>query len=445
MTHRGPYKDGPGEINGIIALDGMTIAPGDLILGDDDGVLAIPFDQAETLYQAAQAKHEIEERMLADIAAGTLDTSWIDARLRQLGCAGSDDDSARTARVHGRAAGLVDRSRLRRGHPGRRRAAPRAAAAAGDARTAEGLAQARAYHVSAARDEVPRGWQVTPDLLAACPRLLRVLRRRGLRHDRWAACTQAGVAVVNQAGANAASVAEMTYALLLSLVKRLNESGAALRAGTARSREALMGREIEGRAIGLGIGEIGRRVARIAHGFGLTVIACDPLLTAEEIRARGAEPVDFDTLLTRADILSLHCPLDDATRGLMDAWAFARMKPGALFLSRRAAASTTKTRCWPRWTAAIWRRGLDVWRVEPPSPTSRLLQHPNVASAFHTGGVTHEGRRKVAAGSARQISQMLAGIRPERLLNPTYGPGSWNGWRKRARLTAKAQELVADG
>lgn len=88
VTHRGPYKDGPGEINGIIALDGMTIAPGDLILGDDDGVLAIPFDQAETLYQAAQAKHEIEERMLADIAAGTLDTSWIDARLRQLGCAG---------------------------------------------------------------------------------------------------------------------------------------------------------------------------------------------------------------------------------------------------------------------------------------------------------------------------------------------------------------------
>ena len=113
------------------------------------------------------------------------------------------------------------------------------AAAAGDARTAEGLAQARAYHVSAARDEVPRGWQVTPDLLAACPRLLCV-SSGGAGYDTIdvAACTQAGVAVVNQAGANAASVAEMTYALLLSLVKRLNESGAALRAGTARSREA---------------------------------------------------------------------------------------------------------------------------------------------------------------------------------------------------------------
>ena len=96
------------------------------------------------------------------------------------------------------------------------------AAAAGDARTAEGLAQARAYHVSAARDEVPRGWQVTPDLLAACPRLLCV-SSGGAGYDTIdvAACTQAGVAVVNQAGANAASVAEMTYALLLSLVKRL--------------------------------------------------------------------------------------------------------------------------------------------------------------------------------------------------------------------------------
>ena len=122
------------------------------------------------------------------------------------------------------------------------------------------------------------------------------------------------------------------------------------------------------------------------------------------------------------------------------------MKPGALFLSTRAAASTTKTRCWPRWTAAIWRARGWTWRVEPPSPASRLLQHPNVASAFHTGGVTHEGRRKVAAGSARQISQMLAGVRPERLLNPYVWPRFLNGWRARTdRLTAKAQALVVDG
>ena len=88
VTHRGPYKDGPGEINCVVALDGMTIAPGDLILGDDDGLLAVPYEQAQAIFEAAAAKHDVETKMLADIAAGTLDTSWVDARLRALGCTG---------------------------------------------------------------------------------------------------------------------------------------------------------------------------------------------------------------------------------------------------------------------------------------------------------------------------------------------------------------------
>ncbi len=86
ITHRGPYKDGPGEINGVISLDGMTIEPGDLILGDEDGLLSIPYHQVGELYEAASAKHAVEEQMLAQIAAGKLDTSWIDARLKSLGC-----------------------------------------------------------------------------------------------------------------------------------------------------------------------------------------------------------------------------------------------------------------------------------------------------------------------------------------------------------------------
>jgi regulator of RNase E activity RraA len=86
VTHRGPYKDGPGEINCAIALDGMVIQPGDLVIGDEDGLLCIPYDQVESVYQAAAAKHAAEEKTVADIAAGKLDTSWIDARLTQLGC-----------------------------------------------------------------------------------------------------------------------------------------------------------------------------------------------------------------------------------------------------------------------------------------------------------------------------------------------------------------------
>ena len=86
VSHRGPYKDGPGEINVPIAIDGMVIHPGDLIVGDADGLLCIPFDEAEALLAATHKKMEAEKQMLADIAAGQLDTRWIDATLARIGC-----------------------------------------------------------------------------------------------------------------------------------------------------------------------------------------------------------------------------------------------------------------------------------------------------------------------------------------------------------------------
>lgn len=87
ITHRGPYKDGPGEINVPIALDGMVIHPGDLMLGDSDGVLAVPFEAAEEVYARTAAKQEAEVRQMAAIEAGTNDRSWVDAALKRLGCA----------------------------------------------------------------------------------------------------------------------------------------------------------------------------------------------------------------------------------------------------------------------------------------------------------------------------------------------------------------------
>lgn len=86
VTHRGPYKDGPGEINVPIAIDGMVIQPGDLIVGDGDGLLCVPFDSAEEILAATRKKMEVEKQMLADIAAGKLDASWIDVTLRRIGC-----------------------------------------------------------------------------------------------------------------------------------------------------------------------------------------------------------------------------------------------------------------------------------------------------------------------------------------------------------------------
>ena len=90
VTHRGPYKNGPGEINVPIAIDGMVIAPGDLVLGDDDGLLCVPFDDLEPAYAAATAKYEAEQRQIANIQAGTHDASWVDRQLRQMRCEGVD-------------------------------------------------------------------------------------------------------------------------------------------------------------------------------------------------------------------------------------------------------------------------------------------------------------------------------------------------------------------
>lgn len=86
VTHRGPYKDGPGEINVPVAIDGMVIAPGDLIIGDDDGLLCVPYDEVETVLAAARAKHAAEEKQLAAALAGTSDRGWVDAALERLGC-----------------------------------------------------------------------------------------------------------------------------------------------------------------------------------------------------------------------------------------------------------------------------------------------------------------------------------------------------------------------
>jgi RraA family protein len=89
VTHRGPYKDGPGEINVPIALDGMVIEPGDLVIGDDDGLLCVPFDDTESLYEAARTKRETEEKTLAATMAGRLDPkTWVDESLKRLGCEG---------------------------------------------------------------------------------------------------------------------------------------------------------------------------------------------------------------------------------------------------------------------------------------------------------------------------------------------------------------------
>jgi phosphoglycerate dehydrogenase-like enzyme len=152
------------------------------------------------------------------------------------------------------------------------------------------LAEAHVYLVSSAKDELPRQWFATADLLKRCPRLVCV-SATGAGYDTIdvEACTRAGIIVVNQAGMNARSVAEHTLGMMLSLSKRLTESDRRLRRERGYAREELMGREISGKVVGLiGIGHVGRRVAQLARAFDMTVLAYDPYVSAEEIARRGA-------------------------------------------------------------------------------------------------------------------------------------------------------------
>lgn len=301
-----------------------------------------------------------------------------------------------------------------------------------DARTLAALRQAHAYHVSAAKDELPAQWFVNQALIEHCPQLLCVSSGgAGFDTVDVAACSRAGIAVVNQAGANAHSVAEHTFGLLLAVVKRIVESDHTLRHASGFSREDLMGEEIHGRIIGLvGLGEIGRRVARIAQGFGLEVLAYDPHLRVEQVLVHGATPVTLDELLRRSDFVSLHCPLDASTRHLMGAEQFAAMKPGAVFLSTARGGIHDEAALYDALKKGhLSGAGLDVWACEPPAQNAPLMTLANVVATFHTAGVTHGGRRNVARSSAAQIAAILRGERPPHLLNPD----AWEAVSERIR------------
>ena len=292
--------------------------------------------------------------------------------------------------------------------------------------TLAALSRAHALHISAARDEVPAAWRIGQDLIERCPNLVCV-SSAGAGYDTIDvdACTRAGIVVVNQAGGNAVSVAEHALGLMLAVTHRIAESDRLLR-GSDRvfSREDLMGRELRGKVLGLvGIGHTGSRVAALAGAFGMTILATDPKLSPEEIARRGATPVAFDALLERADVVSLHCPRLDETMRLMDARAFARMKVGAVFISTARGGIHDEAALHQALTSGrLSGAGLDVWEVEPPSLAHPLLRLPNVVATYHTAGVTHEGRRNVAAMAATQLLEVLEGRRPPRLLNPAAWP-----------------------
>ena len=291
-----------------------------------------------------------------------------------------------------------------------------------EAAVLEGLQGVDAYYCMASRDELPKPFHVSAALLARLPRLLMV-GSTGAGYDPIdpVACTAAGVLLVNQAGGNAEGVAEHAVGMMLALLKRMPEAQAAMRAGRAKDRNALMGRELRGRTVGLvGIGNVGTRVAEIVRlAFGCPVLACDPYVDAATVAARGARKVEMPELLAESDVVSLHLPLAPDSRGLMNAGSFARMKQGAIFVTTARGNIHEE----PALQAAlasghIAAAGLDVWEQEPPPPSHPLLNMENVIVTQHTAGVTHESRSNITRIAALAFVDAANGRLPPRVINP---------------------------
>lgn len=293
------------------------------------------------------------------------------------------------------------------------------------------LQSADIYQVSSTRDELPAPFHVRAALLERCPRLLCVSANgAGFDTVDVPACTKAGVLVLNQAGANAQSVAEATLGFMIDLTHRVVESDRLLRRERGFTREQLMGHELAGKRVGiLGIGHVGRRVARLAAAFELDVWAHDPLLSDDEIRQRGARPVSFDQVIADTDIVTVHCPRDPSTLGLFNAAVFGRMRPGAIFINAaRGGIHDEAALLAALRSGHLSGAGLDVWDVEPPPLDSELLHHEKVIATYHSAGVTHEARRRMATWAAEQLSALVRGGTPPRMVNPEVWP------RFRARL-----------
>ena len=289
------------------------------------------------------------------------------------------------------------------------------------------LGEAHVYLISSAKDELPRQWFVTTELLNRCPKLLCV-STSGAGYDTVDvdACTKAGIIVVNQAGVNAPAVAEHTLGMMLSLSKRISESDRRLRRERGFAREELMGRDISGKILGLvGIGHVGTRVTHLAQAFGMTVLAYDPYVSAEEIARRGARSVTMDELLEQSNFVSIHCPRTSETLGMIDARAFARMKKGAMFVTTARGGIHDEAALFAALQSGhLSGAGIDVWDKEPPPLQHPLLTLDNVIATYHTAGVTNEARHDMAEQAAEQILGVLKGGRPPRLVNPEAWPAN---------------------
>ena len=229
---------------------------------------------------------------------------------------------------------------------------------------------------------------------------LRVIGRAGVGTDNidLSAATALGIAVINAPGGNTIAVAELFFGALLSFVRHLPHAFESMRAGRW-DRSDLLGTELSGRTIGIvGLGRIGGEVAARARAFNMTVVAYDPYVHRDRFELFRAERADgLADLLARADVLTVHTPLTDETRGLIDADAIARLPRGAIVANFARGGIIDESAL----AVALAGGGLggallDVYTKEPLARDHPLRRADNVLLTPHLGASTVEGQRNVA-------------------------------------------------
>ena len=267
-------------------------------------------------------------------------------------------------------------------------------------------------------DAVVAGGRLPGDVIRRGAKL-RIVANYGAGYDGVdvRAAAECGVPVTNIPDTVTRDTAELAIGLMLAVSRRIGEMNLRLRSEPSRTLFGMgrhMGRSLRGQTLGIvGCGRIGRCTARLAAALGMRVLG----YSRSGADASVCEPVDLPTLLREADVVSLHCPLKEDTRGLIDAAAFRQMKQGAMLINTaRGAVVDTQALLDALDSGKLSGAGLDVYPDEPQIP-QEFLARDNVVCTPHIGTNTEQTRFEMAEACSRQILDALAGKRPESIVN----------------------------
>lgn len=251
---------------------------------------------------------------------------------------------------------------------------------------------------------------VDHDMLSASPRL-RIVAKHGVgTNDIDVAAAKAlGIPVIMATGANAHSVAEHALGLMLALTKDFLRQDSYVRDGRW-DKSLYRGRELRGQQLGLiGFGLIGQILARMVLALGMRVSAHDPFAPDDLFGGDVTRAVSLDSLLAESDVVSLHCPLTEATRGLVGARQLGLMKPSAILINTARGEVVDEAALIDTLEAGrIAAAGLDSFAEEPPR-ASPLWRLPNVILTPHVAGVTEDARSAVSIMTAKNVLAFLGG------------------------------------